>query len=69
MATDIQGVPAFGGPQNEQLATVMLRKLTLMRRKHAQTRDYMEMNALRGVVKDGAGTMLYNYFTEFGLSV
>ena len=68
MATDIQGVPAFGGPQNEQLATVMLRKLTLMRRKHAQTRDYMEMNALRGVVKDGAGTMLYNYFTEFGLA-
>ncbi len=46
----------------------MLDKLTLMRRKHAQTREYMEMNALRGVVKDGAGTILYNYFTEFGLS-
>jgi hypothetical protein len=27
----------------------------------------MEMNALRGIVKDGAGTTLYNYFTEFGL--
>jgi len=38
-----------------------------MRRKHAQTREYMEMNALRGIVKDGAGTTLYNYFTEFGL--
>ena len=25
------------------------------------------MNALRGIVKDGAGTTLYNYFTEFGL--
>ena len=35
LATDIQGVPAFGGAENEQLATVMLRKLTLMRRKHA----------------------------------
>lgn len=46
----------------------MNRKLTLMRRKHAQTREYMEMNALRGIVKDGAGTTLYNYFTEFGLS-
>jgi hypothetical protein len=39
-----------------------------MRRKHAQTREYMEMNALRGIVKDGAGTTLYNYFTEFGLA-
>ncbi len=39
-----------------------------MRRKHAQTREYMEMNALRGIVKDGAGTTLYNYFTEFDLA-
>jgi hypothetical protein len=38
-----------------------------MRRQHAQTREYMEMNALRGIVKDGAGTTLYNYFDEFGL--
>ena len=67
LASDIQGVPAFGGSENDQLATVMMRKLTLMRRKHAQTREYMEMNALRGIVKDGAGTTLYNYFTEFGL--
>lgn len=52
----------------DPLVEVMNRKLQLMRRKHAQTREYMEMNALRGVVKDGAGTTLYNYFTEFGLA-
>jgi len=68
LASDIQGVPAFGGSENDQLAAVMLRKLTRMRRLHAQTREYMEMNALRGIVKDGAGTTLYNYFTEFGLA-
>ena len=28
----------------------------------------MEINALRGVVKDGAGTTLYDYFDEFGLT-
>jgi hypothetical protein len=28
----------------------------------------MEINALRGIVKDGAGATLYNYFTEFGLT-
>lgn len=66
---DVQGMPALGSStQADPLAEVMSRKLTLMRRKHAATREYMEMNALRGIVKDGAGTTLYNYFTEFGLA-
>lgn len=65
---DIQGQPALGSNQPETLAAVMNRKLTLIRRKHAATREYMEINALRGIVKDGAGTTLYNYFTEFGVS-
>jgi hypothetical protein len=66
---DIQGVRGFGvADAADPLATVMERKLTRMRIKHAQTREYMEINALRGIVKDGAGTTLYNYFTEFGLA-
>jgi len=66
---DIQGVRGFGvADAADPLATVMERKLTRMRVKHAQTREYMEVNALRGIVKDGAGVTLYNYFTEFGLA-
>ncbi|KPQ06194.1 MAG: Phage major capsid protein E [Rhodobacteraceae bacterium HLUCCA12] len=66
---DIQGQAALGAPAEvDPMAEVMNRKLTLMRRKHAQTREYMEINALRGIVKDGRGTTLYNYFNEFGLS-
>jgi len=69
LPADIQGMPALGmSDVADPLVEVMNRKLTLMRRKHAQTREYMEMNALRGIVKDGAGTTLYNYFTEFGLA-
>ncbi|MGB5172243.1 MAG: major capsid protein, partial [Eudoraea sp.] len=69
LPADIQGIPAIGvSDAADPLLTVMNRKLTLMRRKHAQTREYMEINALRGIVKDGAGTTLYNYFTEFGLA-
>ncbi len=65
---DIQGQAALGSStEADPLADVMNRKLMLMRRKHAQTREYMEINALRGIVKDGRGTTLYNYFTEFGL--
>ena len=58
---DIQGQPALGvSDAADPLVEVMTRKLTLMRRKHAQTREYMEMNALRGIAKDGAGTTLFN---------
>ena len=68
LPSDIQGMPLLArSDAPDRLAEVMTEKLTLMRRKHAQTREYMEMNALRGIVKDGAGTTLYNYFTEFGL--
>jgi hypothetical protein len=66
---DIQGVRGFGvADAADPLATVMERKLTRMRVKHAQTREFMEVNALRGIVRDGAGAVLYNYFTEFGLA-
>ena len=69
LPADIQGQPGLGAfDVADPLVEVMNRKLLLMRRKHAQTREYMEMNALRGIVKDGAGTTLYNYFTEFGLA-
>jgi hypothetical protein len=66
---DVQGVRGFGvADAADPLATVMERKLTRMRSKHAQTREFMEVNALKGVVRDGAGSTLYDYFSEFGLS-
>ncbi|MBL8668906.1 MAG: major capsid protein [Rhodospirillales bacterium] len=66
---DIQGVRGFGmSDAADPLATVMERKLTRMRVKHAQTREYMEINALKGIVRDGAGVTLYDYFSEFGLA-
>ena len=66
---DLQGVRGFGvADAADPLASLMERKLSRMRRKHAQTREYMEINALRGVVKDGSGNTLYDYFAEFGLA-
>ena len=62
---DIQGQPALGVFDGaDPLVEVMNRKLQLMRRKHAQTREYMEMNALRGIVKDGAGTLVQSKVRE-----
>jgi hypothetical protein len=66
---DIQGVRGFGSADAaDPLTTIMERKLTRMRSKHAQTREFMEVNALRGIVRDGAGSTLYDYFSEFGLA-
>ena len=66
---DIQGKPGRDGYYSvETLDAIMLRKLTRMRQKHAITREFMEVNALRGIVRDGNGVTLYNYFTEFGLT-
>jgi len=65
---DVQGIRGFGAADAaDPLVTVMERKLMRMRAKHAQTREYMEINALRGIVKDGAGAPLYDYYEEFGL--
>jgi hypothetical protein len=63
---DIQGVRGFGTQNADPLQKIMLQKLTRIRAKHAQTREYMEVNALRGILKDGAGRTLVNFHAAFG---
>lgn len=66
---DLQGIRGFGmASAADPLATKMNQKLTRMRVKHAQTLEYMEINALRGILKDGSGNTVFNYFTEFGIT-
>lgn len=65
---DIQGIRAFGSADgSETLARVMDERLTRLRMKHAQTLEYMRLQALKGVLKDGAGVTLVNFFTEFNV--
>ena len=69
LPAEVQGVRGFGAAANEDpLVTVMTRKLARMRAKHAQTLEYMRVNALLGVTKDGAGNVLYDWHTAFGLT-
>lgn len=66
---DIQGIRGFGMQSGEDpLAKVMARKLARMRARHGQTLEYMRVNALRGITKDGSGRTLYNWYTEFGIT-
>jgi len=66
---EVQGVRGLGlAAGQDPLVTVMMRKLARMRAKHAQTLEYMRVNALLGVTKDGAGNTLYDWHQEFGIA-
>lgn len=57
-----------GRPVPMTVAAATAKKLMLIRRKHAITREYLRVNALKGVVKDGDGTTLANFFTLFNIA-
>lgn len=66
---DIQGVRAFGQTDSvDPLARIMSDRQMKMRTKHAQTLEYMRIQAMKGILKDGAGVTLVNFFTEFGIT-
>lgn len=50
------------------LETKTAQKLAAIRRKHDVTREYMRMQALKGIVKDGDGTTLFDPYTVFGIT-
>lgn len=63
---EVQGVRAFGKQTQDPVAQVLMKKLSKMRAKHEATLEYMRAKALTGVLKDGAGTTLYDWHAEFG---
>lgn len=69
LATDVQDMFAWTmGLQARTLETVIgyvNRKLIAMRRKHAITLENLRMGALKGVVLDADGSVIYNWYNEF----
>jgi hypothetical protein len=63
---EYDGLRAFGSEsQLETLASIMNDHLENMRAKHAITEEYQQMGALKGIVYDADGSVIYNYFHEF----
>lgn len=50
----------------ESLPQALLRKLDRCRMDHSITEEYMRMQAIKGVLTDGDGDVIYDYYTEFG---
>lgn len=69
LPNDAQNVRSFGS-DNAMMAIleVVTDKLQEIRDTFDQTLEYMRVNALKGVLKDGAGTTLYDFFNEFEIT-
>lgn len=66
---EVQGIRAFGSEtEMESIASVMARHLQTMRNKHAITLENLRMGALKGVILDADGSVIYNLFDEFQIS-
>jgi hypothetical protein len=66
---EVQGIRAFGSETEMQtIASVMARHLQTMRNKHAITLENLRMGALKGVILDADGSVIYNLFDEFGIT-
>ncbi len=68
LPSEYDGIRAFG-TENElaPYVTIMNNKLAGMKAKHAITLEHLRAGALKGVILDGDGSVLYNLYTEFGI--
>ena len=66
---EIQNVRAFGSESAlETQSAVLALKLQKMKNTIDQTREFLSVGALKGVILDADGSTLYNLFTEFGIT-
>jgi Phage major capsid protein E len=69
-AKDVQNMVAAVNRtlQPATLEQQVTRRLEPLRRKHAITREYMRMGALKGLVVDGGGNTIHDLFNVFGVT-
>jgi hypothetical protein len=69
MPQDYAGIRAFGSASAlSQLVDIVNNKLQEIKNKHDITREFHRMGALKGIILDADGTVIYNLFTEFGIT-
>jgi len=65
---DIQSWRQPGTTDAETLARATAEKVTDMRLAYDQTKEYMSLQAFKGIFKTPDGTVMANMFTEFGIT-
>lgn len=68
-AAEIQGIRAFGSESElETVVTKIASKQAKLLTEVALTLEYHRLGAIQGILLDSDGSVLYNYFTEFGIT-
>lgn len=68
-AAEIQGIRAFGTESElETVAQKIAQKQKKLLTETALTMEYHRLGAIQGILLDSDGSVLYNYFTEFGIA-
>lgn len=68
-AAEVQGVRAFGTESElETVVQKVAQKQAKLNREVQMTLEFHRLAAVQGILLDGKGGTLYNYFTEFGIS-
>ena len=66
---EVQGIRAFGSEtETETVAGVVARHLETMRNKHAITLEHLRFGALKGLILDADGSVIYDLYSEFGIT-
>jgi len=66
---EVQGIRAFGSETEiDTVASLIAQKLQTMRNKHAITLEHLRMGALKGVILDADGSVLYDLYQEFEIT-
>ena len=66
---EYEGIRAFGSETElETLAGIVNDHQQRMRNKHAITLEYLRMGALKGIILDADGSVIYNLYNEFGIT-
>jgi Phage major capsid protein E len=69
MADEVINLRAFGSETEEETAMkYAMKKLAIPRRDIDLTHEWQRIGALKGVMLDADLSVIYNYFTEFGLT-
>lgn len=68
LASEFEAVRQFGTENQAQtLAGVINTHMQSAKNKYAITLEHLRMGALKGIILDADGTLLYNLYTEFGI--
>lgn len=70
LAKDLQGfLDVIGGSRvPKTFESEVARRLRQIKNRHAITREYIRLGALKGLIKDGRGRTLLNLFSTFGIT-